>query len=100
KLSRVAEQNVELNRMRTNLLLGNNDIKEVGRIEAVNAAISGLAEASQLRVNGVSQFNGEGTFQDGISLQKVVQENTSCPKTGAIARSSAGVILSCQSGII
>lgn len=96
KLSRVAEQNVELNRMRTNLLLGNNDIKEVGRIEAVNAAISGLAEASQLRVNGVSQFNGEGTFQDGISLQKVVQENTSCPKTGAIARSSAGVILSCQ----
>ncbi|EMP7868717.1 prepilin-type N-terminal cleavage/methylation domain-containing protein [Pseudomonas aeruginosa] len=100
KLSRVAEQNVELNRMRTNLLLGNNDIKEVGRIEAVNAAISGLAEASQLRVNGVSQFNGEGTFQDGISLQKVVQENTSCPKTGAIARSSTGVILSCQSGII
>ncbi|WP_080771117.1 type II secretion system protein [Pseudomonas putida] len=98
KLSRVAEQNVELNRMRTNLLLGNNDIKEVGRIEAVNAAISGLAEASQLRVNGVSQFNGEGTFQDGISLQKVVQENTSCPKTGAIARSSTGVILSCQSG--
>lgn len=43
-------------------------------------------------MNGVSQFNGEGTFQDGISLQKVVQENTSCPKTGAIARPSAGVI--------
>ncbi|MDD2116096.1 shufflon system plasmid conjugative transfer pilus tip adhesin PilV [Pseudomonas asiatica] len=147
KLSRVAEQNVELNRMKTNLLLGNYDIKEVGRIEAVNAtisglaqagrveavsaaisglaqagrieavnaaitgllqagrveavnaAISGLAEVSQLRVNGESQFSGEGTFQDGISLQKVVQENTFCPKTGAIARTSTGAILSCQSGI-
>ncbi|MEC4879221.1 shufflon system plasmid conjugative transfer pilus tip adhesin PilV [Pseudomonas sp. NC26] len=163
KLSRLAEQNVELNRMKTNLLLGNFDIKEVGRIEAVNAtisglakagrveavsaaisglaqagrveavsaaisglaqagrieavnaaitgllqagrveavnaAISGLAEVSQLRVNGESQFSGEGTFQDGISLQKVVQENTFCPKTGAIARTSTGAILSCQSGI-
>ncbi|WP_274086030.1 shufflon system plasmid conjugative transfer pilus tip adhesin PilV [Pseudomonas putida] len=163
KLSRIAEQNVELNRMKTDLLLGNYDIKEVGRIEAVNAtisglaqagrveavsaaisglaqagrveavsaaisglaqagrieavnaaitgllqagrveavnaAISGLAEVSQLRVNGESQFSGEGTFQDGISLQKVVQENTFCPKTGAIARTSTGAILSCQSGI-
>jgi prepilin-type N-terminal cleavage/methylation domain-containing protein len=163
KLSRLAEQNVELNRMKTNLLLGNFDIEEVGRIEAVNAtisglakagrveavsaaisglaqagrveavsaaisglaqagrieavnaaitgllqagrveavnaAISGLAEVSQLRVNGESQFSGEGTFQDGISLQKVVQENTFCPKTGAIARTSTGAILSCQSGI-
>ncbi|WP_259677147.1 shufflon system plasmid conjugative transfer pilus tip adhesin PilV, partial [Pseudomonas putida] len=162
KLSRLAEQNVELNRMKTNLLLGNFDIEEVGRIEAVNAtisglakagrveavsaaisglaqagrveavsaaisglaqagrieavnaaitgllqagrveavnaAISGLAEVSQLRVNGESQFSGEGTFQDGISLQKVVQENTFCPKTGAIARTSTGAILSCQSG--
>lgn len=94
KLSRIATGNAELNRMRTNLLLGGWNITEVDGIEANRANLS-----ESLNVAGESQFGEKATFEEMVVLNKVVVENTSCPQTGAIARNAAGLTLSCQSGV-
>jgi prepilin-type N-terminal cleavage/methylation domain-containing protein len=61
KLSRIATGNAELNRMRTNLLLGNNNIAEVNNITASSGNITTLA-ASSLTADNASITNlGAGT---------------------------------------
>lgn len=110
KLSRVATGNAELNRMRTTLLLGNNNVTEVNKLEAVSgqfsvsvagatltvaqtAAIGGLLQAQ-----GESQFVGKAAFNDEVILNKVAVAGTGGCTTGAIARDSTGKTLSCQAG--
>ena len=68
--------------MRTTLLLGDNDIREVGSIEAVNGAfasqissrvltVGDLASiAGALSVAGESQFSGKARFQQEVILGK------------------------------
>ncbi|MCF5382141.1 prepilin-type N-terminal cleavage/methylation domain-containing protein [Pseudomonas syringae] len=52
KLSRIATGNAELNRMRTTLLLGGNDITEVNRLEAVTGQFSGNVNAAAANIAG------------------------------------------------
>lgn len=140
KLSRIAETNAQLNRMETNLLLGGNNITEVGHIDASSLNVSGSTTTGSLGVTGnatvagttntgvlgvtgnaliggnagvvgtttlngaltantTSRFNGAADFRDIVKLNKVVTEGTACSDTGAIARNSAGLTLSCQSGV-
>ncbi|MCS7527129.1 type II secretion system GspH family protein [Pseudomonas aeruginosa] len=105
KLSRIATGNAELNRMRTNLLLGGNDIKEVADIEARSARLSEnlhvqLAATIDglLTANGVSQFEKEARFDDLVVLNKIVSENSVCSRKGAIARDTSGATLHCEDG--
>lgn len=59
KLSRVATGNAELNRMRTTLLLGGNDITEVNRVEAVTGQFSGAVSGATLNVAQNAVVNGQ-----------------------------------------
>ena len=140
KLSRIAETNAQLNRMETNLLLGGNNITEVGHIDASSLNVSGSTTTGTLGVTGnatvagttntgvlgvtgnaliggnagvvgtttlngaltantTSRFNGAADFREIVKLNKIVTEGTACSDTGAIARNSAGLTLSCQSGV-
>lgn len=111
KLSRVATGNAELNRMRTTLLLGNNNIAEVNKLEAITGQFSGgiygatltVAQAAAigglLQARGESQFVGKAAFSDEVILNKVAVAGTGGCTTGAIARDATGKTLSCQSGI-
>lgn len=140
KLSRIAETNAQLNRMETNLLLGGNNITEVGHIDASSLNVSGSTTTGSLGVTGnatvagttntrvlgvtgnaliggnagvvgtttlngaltantTSRFNGAADFREIVKLNKVVTEGSACSDTGAIARNSAGLTLSCQSGV-
>ncbi|MGP0207650.1 prepilin-type N-terminal cleavage/methylation domain-containing protein [Pseudomonas sp. NCHU5232] len=72
----------------TNALIGGN-LGVVGTT-ALNGAVT---------VNADARFNGETDFRDIVKLNKVVTEGTSCSPTGAIARNSTGLTLSCQSGV-
>ena len=83
KLSRVATGNAELNRMRTTLLLGNNNVTEVNKLEAVSGQFSGAVSGATLTVaqtaaiggllqaQGESQFVGKAAFADEVILNKV-----------------------------
>lgn len=106
KLSRIATGNAELNRMKTTLLLGGHDISEVNGIDAVSGVFSGnltVKDATLLQglltAEGESQFKKKAIFNDAVVLTKVVTPQTSCPENGALARDSAGMTLSCQSGV-
>lgn len=111
KLSRLATGNAELNRMRTTLYLGGNDIREVSNIEAVGGLFSGDLEArtltvqemaqiaGALSVNGESQFSSKATFQKEIVMEKIVVEGSDNCQLGAMARDLDGVMLTCQKGI-
>lgn len=105
KLSRIATGNAELNRMRTNLLLGGNDITEAKLISAVDGQLSGgltVNQATTLRgvllAQGTSQFQGEAIFNEAVILNKIVSEGASCSKAGALARNNAGATLHCEGG--
>lgn len=93
KLSRAWSGNAELNRMRTQLLLGGNNISEVNTLNAQSAVLLGLLDAK-----GASQFTGEATFNETLNLSKVVTVGAYCAKTGSIARDAAGATVSCQGG--
>lgn len=116
KLSRLATGNAELNRMRTTLYLGGNDIKEVNNIDAVSgsfssgvssrslsvkdiAQIAGALTAGTLSVNGESQFVGKTYFKQDAVLGKLVVEGSNNCELGALARDKDGITLSCQKGI-
>lgn len=110
KLSRLATGNAELNRMRTTLYLGGNDINEINNINAVGGVFSGdlqsrtlniqerAAIAGALGVQGESQFSGKATFKQGIVIDRVVVEGGKNCAVGAMARDTDGVTLSCYKG--
>ncbi|WNZ87442.1 MULTISPECIES: competence type IV pilus major pilin ComGC [Pseudomonas] len=111
KLSRIATGNAELNRMRTTLYLGGNNINEVNTINAVGGSFSGgvqtrtlnvqemAAIAGALGVQGESQFSGKATFKQGIVLDHVVVEGAKNCSVGAVARDADGMTLSCYKGV-
>lgn len=111
KLSRLATGNAELNRMRTTLLMGNNNITEINKIEAITGQFSGGISGATLTVaqtaaihgilqaQGESQFAGKATFGDEVILQKIAVAGTGGCTTGAIARDTTGKTLSCQAGV-
>lgn len=105
KLSRIATGNAELNRMRTELLLGGNDISEVNEIAAVSGVFSGNLSVKDatllhglLTAEGESQFMKKAVFNDSVVLTKIVTAKTPCPENGALARDATGMTLSCQNG--
>ena len=114
KLSRIATGNAELNRMRTTLLLGGNDIREIDEVSAVTGTFSGRISVAQaaviggaLTAQGASQFNstltvkGKATFERPVELKNApVSAGAPCAgySIGSLARSSTGAPLSCQSG--
>lgn len=110
KLSRMATGNAELNRMRTTLLLGGNDINEVRRLSAESAAFTGNVGANSLSVEGLaqiagllsvqgeSQFAKTARFGGDVVLQKVVIEGQLGCEKGALARDASGKPLACQDG--
>ena len=111
KLSRIATGNAELNRMRTNLLLGGNDIDEVNNLNANSGRFSDSVSsqtltvqllasiAGNLSVQGESQFTGPSRFKQDVILEKVVAEGQIGCVTGAIARNADGKTLSCQNKV-
>lgn len=116
KLSRLATGNAELNRMRTTLYLGGNDLKEVNNIDAVSGAfssglssrsltvqdvaqIAGALTSGTLSVNGQSQFSGKTYFKQDAILGKLVTEGAGNCEVGALARDKDGITLSCQKGV-
>lgn len=95
KLSRVATGNAELNRMRTELLLGGNNISEVGTISAVNGSFSGNATAQTLNVlsaaaiAGTLNVQGDSQFGGKVSAQSLeVQSATAIGGTLQVAGKS------------
>jgi hypothetical protein len=140
KLSRIATGNPEDVTMRTDLLMGGNDITGVGGIDASsvnvtgatntgslavtgNATVAGTTQTGTLGVTGnaliggnagvvgtttlngaltvntTSRFNGAADFREIVKLNKVVTEGSLCSDIGALARTSTGLTLSCQSGV-
>ncbi|MPQ69339.1 shufflon system plasmid conjugative transfer pilus tip adhesin PilV [Pseudomonas sp. MWU12-2323] len=120
KLSRVATGNPELNTMRTDLLLGGNNINNVGAINAASGTFSGnvsaagtvsAANVNATNVSGTnigaqtlfvqqgSAFVGKASFNDEIISNKIVVAGQVGCDTGAIARDVNGLTLSCQSGV-
>ena len=140
KLSRIATGNPEDVTMRTDLLMGGNDITGVGGIDASsvnvtgatntgslavtgNATVAGTTQTGTLGVTGnaliggnagvvgtttlngaltvntTSRFNGAADFREIVKLNKVVTEGSACSDIGALARTSTGLTLSCQSGV-
>lgn len=43
-------------------------------------------------------IKGKSTFEDTVTLNKVVARGSPCPEVGAMARTDAGAVLSCQAG--
>ena len=140
KLSRIATGNPEDVTMRTDLLLGGNDITGVGAINASTVSVTGATNTGSLAVTGnatvagttqtgtlgvtrnaliggnagvvgtttlngaitansTSRFNGAADFREIVKLNKVVTEGSACSDIGALARTSTGLTLSCQSGV-
>lgn len=89
KLSRIATGNAELNRMRTDLLMGNNSISEVNQITA--QAINSQAVNSQT-VTAAGNIATSGYLE----LNGVAAEGSPCAKDGMMSSTTAGGTLSCQ----
>lgn len=94
KLSRLASSNAELNRMRTTLLLGGNNITEVGAVDAVTGNFSGNVKGASGTfagnvTAGSGTFNGlvsavTGIFSGGVSAN-TVSANSVSANTGQFA---------------
>lgn len=78
-----------------------------GNMVASGQVVSGSTLTAQAAANilgvltayGQSQFGGQATFYEQLSIQKVVGENTGCSLIGAVARDSSGKTLSCQNWV-
>jgi prepilin-type N-terminal cleavage/methylation domain-containing protein len=77
KLSRIATGNAELNRMRTTLLLGGNNINEVGTLNGTNAALTGTLTVAQ-----TAAITGLLTANSGITANGVVNANSNLNVAG------------------
>lgn len=83
KLSRIATGNAELNRMRTALLLGGNDISEINNLSAAGGSFSGNVSAGSVSATSVTGSN--------------VSAGTISASSGAVAGAlSAGAITAQQ----
>lgn len=91
KLSRTAQANAELNRMRTTLLMGNNNITEVNNLDTVSVTASGSVSAQTLNSSG-------RTTVGDLAISGTNTESAACAPNGLVSRSTAGTPLYCTSG--
>ncbi|HHH9441354.1 TPA: shufflon system plasmid conjugative transfer pilus tip adhesin PilV [Pseudomonas aeruginosa] len=90
KLSRLATGNAELNRMRTDLLLGNNSINEVNQVNAQTLNAAGAVNAQTVAATGNISTSGY------LELNGTAAEGGTCSKAGLITTTSTGAHLTCQ----
>lgn len=91
KLSRTAQANAELNRMRTTLLMGNNNITEVNNLDTVSVTASGDVSAQTMN------SSGRATVGD-LAISGSNTESASCTPNGLVSRTAAGTPLYCANG--
>ncbi|WP_116827713.1 MULTISPECIES: type II secretion system protein [Pseudomonas syringae group] len=91
KLSRTAQANAELNRMRTTLLMGNNNITEVNNVDTVSVTASGGISAQTMNSSG-------RTTVGDLAISGTNTESAACSPNGLVSRSAAGTPLYCTSG--
>jgi prepilin-type N-terminal cleavage/methylation domain-containing protein len=91
KLSRTAQSNAELNRMRTTLLMGNNNITEVNNLDTVSVTASGGISAQTMN------SAGRATVGD-LAISGTNTESAGCSPNGLMSRSAAGTPLYCTGG--
>ncbi|MFG8862737.1 prepilin-type N-terminal cleavage/methylation domain-containing protein [Pseudomonas aeruginosa] len=92
KLSRLASANAEMNRMRTNLLMGNNDINEVNAVNAQTLNAAGAVNAQTVAATGNISTAGY------VEFTGTAAEGGGCAKAGLVATTSTGAQLTCQGG--
>ncbi|MCU9528348.1 type II secretion system protein [Pseudomonas mosselii] len=91
KLSRTAQANAELNRMRTTLLMGNNNITEVNNLDTVSVTASGMVSAQTL------SSTGRATVGD-LAIMGSNTESATCSPNGLVSRTAGGTPLNCTNG--
>lgn len=91
KLSRTAQANAELNRMRTTLLMGNNNITEVNNLDTVSVTASGAISAQTMNSTG-------RTTVGDLAISGSNTESAACSPNGLMSRSAAGSPLYCTGG--
>lgn len=93
KLSRTNTGDPELNTMRTNLHLGNNNIDGANDISTATVNAAGNIQAGSLTVSTRAVIN------EHLQLNGTAVESVGCAPTGLISRTTAGQVLYCQGGI-
>lgn len=84
KLSRLASGNAELNRMRTTLLMGGNDISEVGTVNAISGRFSSDVQMRDLIVQQSATINGMLNAINGYFAGNVTSGTLSVQQNAAI----------------
>lgn len=107
KLSRIATGNAELNRMRTNLLMGGNSIDEVNAVNAQTLNAAGTVNTQTLNASG-GVYGQLVTASDGVTaggnvttygyldMNGYAAEGNWCAKAGLVTTTSSGADLTCQ----
>lgn len=93
KLSRTNTGDPELNTMRTNLHLGNNNIDGANDISTATVNATGNVQGGTLSVSG------RATMNEFVQLTTTAVESAGCPATGLVSRTAGGQPLYCQGGI-
>lgn len=93
KLSRVYTGDLQMNRMETDLLLGNHNIKEINNIDTLSINATGEVNAGALSVTG------RGSFNELIEIKNAQAEGTACASNNLVSRNSLGIVLYCVSGV-
>ncbi|OWP49196.1 type II secretion system protein [Pseudomonas nitroreducens] len=107
KLSRLATGNTELNRMRTNLLMGGNTIDEVNAVNAQTLNATGAVNTQTLHASGgvYGQLvntsggvtaGGNVTTYGYLDMNGYAAEGNWCAKAGLVTTTSSGADLTCQ----
>jgi prepilin-type N-terminal cleavage/methylation domain-containing protein len=93
KLSRVYTGDDQMNRMETNLLLGNHNISEINNVSATSANVSGDIRA------GTATVEGRATFNELIQIKTAQTEGQSCASNNLVSRNGSGIVLYCVNGV-
>lgn len=92
KLSRVYTGDLQMNRMETDLFLGNHNIAEINNINAVSVSATGEIKA------GTANVSGRATFSELIEIKTAQTEGQACT-LNTVSRNASGIILYCVSGL-
>ncbi|MGF6282151.1 prepilin-type N-terminal cleavage/methylation domain-containing protein [Pseudomonas frederiksbergensis] len=93
KLSRTNTGDPELNTMRTNLHMGNQNIDGANDISSATVNATGNVQGGTLSVSG------RATMNEYVQLTTTAVESAGCPATGLVSRTAGGQPLYCQGGI-
>ncbi|WKN24444.2 shufflon system plasmid conjugative transfer pilus tip adhesin PilV [Azotobacter vinelandii] len=90
----------ELNIMNTDLGMGGHNIDGAGAITASgNVTTSSDISARNITATGTITSTGRISTDEYLQLGGVAEEGTACSPDGLIGRTTAGLTLSCQSGV-